>query len=174
MSQTASSSKLNFRYVGSPIVLYWEGHNPSIRNKIKVNEHLMESLFHKLSNRCGSTSISRQQGLQIVTIFCHCFCRELLYHHGHVFILETLAQVGADLKEKEKPSREPLDVFLLGHHLKRPARSFKPSQRPNPYQVRVHLGSRAPGPACSKTDAQDTSGLCFWWSTYGWKDNCIS
>jgi hypothetical protein len=56
------------------------------------------------------------------------------------FILGTLAQVGAHPKEKEKPQRELLDIILLGHHLKRSARSFKPSQRPNPYQVRVHLG----------------------------------
>jgi len=56
------------------------------------------------------------------------------------FIFGTLAQVGAYPKEKEKPPRKPLDVLLLGHHLKRLARSFKSSQRPNPYQVRVHLG----------------------------------
>ena len=74
MSQTASPSKLNFRYVDSPIVLYWEGHNSSIRNEIEVNEHLTESLFDKLSNRSGHTSISHRQGLQIVIIFCHCFC----------------------------------------------------------------------------------------------------
>jgi len=30
MTQTASLSKLNFQYVVSPIVLYWEGHNSSI------------------------------------------------------------------------------------------------------------------------------------------------
>jgi len=41
MSQTASLSKLNFRYVGSPIVLYWEDHKSSIWNEIEVNEHLM-------------------------------------------------------------------------------------------------------------------------------------
>jgi len=54
------------------------------------------------------------------------------------FILGTLAQVGAHSKVKEKPLTELLDVLLLGHHLKRSARSLKP--RPNPYQVRVHLG----------------------------------
>jgi hypothetical protein len=58
MSQSASPSKLNFRFVGSPIVLYWEGHNSSIRSTIKVNEHLMESLFDNISNRSGPTSIS--------------------------------------------------------------------------------------------------------------------
>jgi hypothetical protein len=32
------------------------------------------------------------------------------------------------------------DALLLGHHLRSQARAFKPSWRPNPYQVRVHLG----------------------------------
>jgi hypothetical protein len=58
VSQSASTSKLNFRFVGDPIVLHWEGHNSSIRSAIKVNEHLMESLFDKISNRFGPTSIS--------------------------------------------------------------------------------------------------------------------
>jgi len=56
------------------------------------------------------------------------------------FIFEPLAQVGGCSKEKENPSREPLDVLLLGHHLRRSARLSKPSERPYPYQVRVHLG----------------------------------
>jgi hypothetical protein len=34
----------------------------------------------------------------------------------------------------------PKDILLLGHHLKSQARAAKPSWRPNPYQVRVHLG----------------------------------
>jgi len=54
---------------------------------------------------------------------------------GMFFILGTMAQVGACPKEKENPPREPLDVLLLGHHLRRSASSFKPSQRLNPYQV---------------------------------------
>jgi hypothetical protein len=58
MSQTASPSKLNFRYIDSPIMLYWEGHNSSIRNEIEANEHLMESLFDKLSNRSSPTLIT--------------------------------------------------------------------------------------------------------------------
>ena len=69
-----SSSKLNFRFVGSPTVPHWEGHNSSIRSAIEVNEHLMESLFHDISNRSGSISISRQQGLQIIMTSRHCFC----------------------------------------------------------------------------------------------------
>jgi hypothetical protein len=48
MSQSASLSKLNFRFVGSPAVLHCEGHNSSIRSAIEVNEHLMERLFDKL------------------------------------------------------------------------------------------------------------------------------
>jgi hypothetical protein len=65
-----SSSKLNFWFVGSPTVPHWEGHNSSIQSTIKVNEHLMESLFDKLSNRSSPISISHQQGLQITNIFC--------------------------------------------------------------------------------------------------------
>jgi hypothetical protein len=51
MSQSASSSKLNFWFVGSPTVIHCEGHKSSIRSAIEVNEHLMEILFDKLSNR---------------------------------------------------------------------------------------------------------------------------
>jgi hypothetical protein len=45
VSQSASPLKLNFRFVGSPIVLHWEGHNSSIRSAIEVNKYLIESLF---------------------------------------------------------------------------------------------------------------------------------
>ena len=48
MSQRASSSKLNFWFIGSSTVLYWEGHNLAIWSAIEVNEHLMESLFDRL------------------------------------------------------------------------------------------------------------------------------
>jgi hypothetical protein len=58
VSQSASPSKLNFRFVGSPIVLHWEGDNSSIQSAIEVNEQLIKSLFGKLSNRSGLTSIS--------------------------------------------------------------------------------------------------------------------
>jgi hypothetical protein len=63
VSQSTSPSKLNFWFVGSPIVLHWKSHNSSIRSAIEVNEHLMESLFDKISNKSGLTSISRQQAL---------------------------------------------------------------------------------------------------------------
>ena len=78
-SWSASSSKSNIRFVVSLIVLHCEGHNSSIRNMIKVNEHLM-----KLSNRSSPTSISHQQGLQIIKTFCHCFCQVLRYRRGLV------------------------------------------------------------------------------------------
>jgi hypothetical protein len=80
VSQNASPSKLNFWFVGSSIVLHWGSHNSSIRSAIKVNEHLMERLFDKISNRSGPTSISHWQGLQIIETFCHYFCRVLRRH----------------------------------------------------------------------------------------------
>jgi hypothetical protein len=79
-----SSSKLNFRFVGSPTVPHWEGHNSSIRSVIEVNEHLMESLFDKLSNRSSPISISHRQGFQITNILCRYFWRELHCRHGFV------------------------------------------------------------------------------------------
>jgi hypothetical protein len=72
--QSASPSKLNFQFIDGSTILYWEGHKSSIWGAIEVNEHLIESLFDKLSNRSGPTSISCQQGLQIIMIFYHCFC----------------------------------------------------------------------------------------------------
>jgi hypothetical protein len=77
MSQSASPSKLNFRFVGSPIVLHWKGHNSSIRSAIEVNEHLMESLFDKISNTSGPTSISHWQDLQIIKTLC-CYFYQVL------------------------------------------------------------------------------------------------
>jgi hypothetical protein len=63
MSQSASPLKLNFWFIGSPTVLHCEGHNSSIQSAIEVNEHLMERLFDKLSNKSSSNSISYWQGL---------------------------------------------------------------------------------------------------------------
>jgi hypothetical protein len=77
VSQSASLSKLNFWFVGRPIVLHWEGHNSSIQSVIEVNEHLMERLFDNITNRSGPTSISNWQGLQIIKTFCRYFCRVL-------------------------------------------------------------------------------------------------
>jgi hypothetical protein len=88
VSQSASLSKLNFRFVGSPIVLHWEGYNSFIRSAIEVNEHLMESLFDNLSNISGPTSISHCQSLQIIeTFFCY-FCRVLRRHRR--LVIHTL------------------------------------------------------------------------------------
>ena len=87
VSQSANSSKSNIRFVGSPIVLHCEGHNSSIRSAIEVNEHLMESLFDKVSNRSDSTSISRRQGIQIIKTLCRCFCRVLRRRRG--FVIHT-------------------------------------------------------------------------------------
>ena len=66
--------KLNFRFVGRPIVNHCEGHNSVIRSAIEVHELLMESLFDKLSYRSSPRSISRQQGLQIIKTFRCCLC----------------------------------------------------------------------------------------------------
>ena len=82
VSQSASSSKLNFQFIGGPTMLHLEGHNSSIRSAIAVNEHLMESLFDKLSNRSSPISISCQQGLQIIMTSCLYLCRELCHRHG--------------------------------------------------------------------------------------------
>jgi hypothetical protein len=84
MSQSVSSLKLNFRFVGSLAVLHCEDHNSSIRSVIEVNEHLMERLFDKLSNRYGPTSISHWQSLQIIETFCRYFCRVLRHRRGLV------------------------------------------------------------------------------------------
>jgi hypothetical protein len=59
VSQSESPSKLNFRFIGSPIVFHWEGHNSLIQSAIEVNRHLMD----KLSNRSSTTSISHRQVL---------------------------------------------------------------------------------------------------------------
>jgi hypothetical protein len=84
VSQRTSSSKLNHRFVGSPTMFHWESHNSSIRSAIEVNEHLMESLFDKLSNRSGPISISRWQGLKIIKVLCRYFCQKLHCRHGLV------------------------------------------------------------------------------------------
>jgi hypothetical protein len=84
MSQNVSPSKLNFRFVGSPIVLHCKGHNSSIWSAIEINEHLMESLFDELSNISGPTLISHWQDLKIIETFCHYFSRVLRRRHGLV------------------------------------------------------------------------------------------
>jgi len=56
-SQSASPSKLNIQFAGSTTLPYWEGHNSFIWSEFEVYEHLMESLFHKLSNGSGYLKI---------------------------------------------------------------------------------------------------------------------
>ena len=85
--QSASSSKSNIRFVGSPIVLQWEGRNTSIRCVIEVNEHLMEILFDRLSNGSCLNSISCQQEFQFIKTFCRCFYRDL--HHRLGLVIHT-------------------------------------------------------------------------------------
>jgi hypothetical protein len=64
-SQSASPSKLNIRFASNTTLPYWEGHN-SICCEFEVHEHLMKSLFHKLSNGSGFTSRSCHQCLQTI------------------------------------------------------------------------------------------------------------
>jgi hypothetical protein len=59
---------------------------------------------------------------------------------GLLDILGTQAQVGARPKKMDNTKEMALDVHLLGHHLRRLARTSKPSQRPSPIRVRVCLG----------------------------------
>jgi hypothetical protein len=97
-SQSASSSKSNIRFVGSPTVLHWEGNNFFIWSEFEVHEHLMESLFHKLSNGSNLTSRSHWQGLQTSrqAVISTKSCIVIV---GLIFTLGTLAQVGARPKE---------------------------------------------------------------------------
>jgi hypothetical protein len=84
VSQDASPSKLNFLFINDPTMFHWEGHNSSIWSAIVVNEHLIESLLDKLSNKSCPISISHRQGHQIIKTCCRCFCRELRRHLGLV------------------------------------------------------------------------------------------
>jgi hypothetical protein len=79
VSQSANPSKLNFRFVGSPIVLHWEGHNSSIRSAIEVNEHLMEILFDLVPPQYHIGKASKS-----FETFCHYFCRVLRRRRGLV------------------------------------------------------------------------------------------
>jgi hypothetical protein len=101
VSQSASPSKLNFRFIGSPTVLHWKGHNSSIRSAIEVNEQLMEpyliifqiylvpSQYH-----IGKTSKSSRHSAAI-SIGCYGVITGLL------FTLGTQAHVGARPKKVE-------------------------------------------------------------------------
>jgi hypothetical protein len=58
--------------------------------------------------------------------------RNYTFVMGLLFILGTLDQVETHPKDMENPPRKPLDVLLLGHHLRRPARMSKPCRRLSP------------------------------------------
>ena len=85
--QSACSSKSNIRFIGSPIVLQWEGRNSSIRCVIEANEHLMESLFDRLPNGSCLNTISCRQDFQFIKTFCRCFYRDI--HHRLGLVIHT-------------------------------------------------------------------------------------
>ena len=101
---------------------------------------------------------------------------------GLLFIIATLAQVGAHPMKMENTSRKSLDVLHLGHHLRWPARAWRrPWRRGGPSEdVRKKMEAqtdstsfqfRTPGTARTKTDPQVAYGVRFGRSLYGWKDN---
>jgi hypothetical protein len=101
VSQSVSLSKLNFRFIGSPIVLHWEGHNSSIRSAIEVNEHLMEAYLISFQidlvppqYHIGKVSKSSRHSVAI-SVGCYGVVAGLL------FTLGTQAQVGACPKKME-------------------------------------------------------------------------
>jgi hypothetical protein len=145
--------------VGSPIVLYWEDHNLSIQSEIKVTEHLMESIFYEISNESSMTSISCRQSLQIIETCCHYLCWELCRHHGLVFhpwdpgpsesMLQREGEASKGVHGRPPPWPPPYKVSKVVQ-AKSEAQSISSSSP-----------SQAPRSACSKTVAQDTSGLRF-------------
>ena len=140
--QSASSSKSNIRFVGSPIVLQWEGRNTSIRCVIEVNEHLMESLFDRLSNGSCLNSISCQQEFQFIKTFCRCFYRDL--HHRLGLVIHTWdpgpswsTPQTCEEELKDDQGRPP-----PCHLLRTPARASNPSWRPNRIRLRFSFELR--------------------------------
>ena len=112
-SQSASPSKLNIQFAGSTTLPYWEGHNSFIWSEFEFHEHLMD--FNWIQSHINITSSrSSTVGYHDITV-------------GLLFTFDTLAQVGTCRKEMENTPRSQ-------------ARASKPSWRPNPCQVRVHLG----------------------------------
>jgi hypothetical protein len=97
VSQSASPSKVNFRFVGSPIVLHWEGYNSSIWSAIEVNEHLMIIFQIDLvppQYHIGKIFKSLRHSAAI-SVGCYGVVAGLL------FTLRTEAQVGAHPKKME-------------------------------------------------------------------------
>ena len=131
---------LSFQFVGGSTILHWEGHTSFVQSEFEVHEHLMESLFHELSNGSGLTTRSSRQGLQTITTSCHCFCQKLYCRRGldiHPWdpgpSWSTLQSCGEHLRDAQ--GRPP-----PCHHLRRQAKASKPSWKPNPCEVRVHRG----------------------------------
>ena len=143
--------KLNFRFVGRPIVNHCEGHNSVIRSAIEVHELLLirfqidlvpsQYLVGKVFKSSRHSTIV-SAGSYIVVM-------------GLLFILGILAQIGATPKEMGDTPRSPLDVLHLGHHLRRPEKASKSSWRPNPCQVRVYFGLQEQ-PALKQTPRSHT------------------
>jgi len=131
---------LNIRFADSTTLPHWKGHNSFIRSEFEVHEHLMESLFHELSNGSGLTTRSSRQGLQTITTSCHCFCQKLYCRRGLDIHPWDPSPSWSTPEEMENTSEMAKDIFFLGHHLRRQPRASKPSWRPNLCQVRVHLG----------------------------------
>jgi hypothetical protein len=92
--QSASPSKLNFRFVDSPIVLHWEGHNSSIRSAIEINEHLMDFQIDLVPPQYHIGKIFKSsRHSTAISVGCYGVIAGLL------FTLETQAQVGARPKK---------------------------------------------------------------------------
>ena len=80
--QSTSPSKLKSQFVGVQTLHHCNDHNYFIWNVIEVNEHLMESLFDKLSNGSSLTSRSRWEGLETIRTSRRYFYEELYRRHG--------------------------------------------------------------------------------------------
>ena len=137
MFQSASSSKLNFRFVGRLILNHCECHNSVTRSAIEVHELLMERLFDKLSNKSGPISISHREGLQIIKICCCYFWWVLRHRRGHVIhtwdpgpCWRTPQICGEEFKNSQEcpPPWPP------------PKETCKSSWRPIPSRLRVRFG----------------------------------
>ena len=87
--------KLNFRFVGRPIVNHCEGHNSVIRSAIEVHELLMENLFDKFSNRSGPAQYLIGKVFKSSRHSTVVFAGSYIVVMCLLFILGILAQVGA-------------------------------------------------------------------------------
>ena len=152
--------ELNFQFVGRPIMNHCKGHNTVIRSAIEVHELLMESLFDKISNRSGPTSIFGRQDLQIIKTFCRCFCGKLHRRYGLVIhswdpgLSWSTPKEGGRRHTKESlgcPSPWPtLQKVSKGVQAKLEAQSVSSSSL-----------FRTPGTTRTKMDVQVTNGVGF-------------